>query len=260
MTEAEWLEFTSEDGLRADEESLKRQLYTALKHLKQPRELRLFACACCRRIWDHLPSVERRVVEVAEHYADGLATARETEEAVAALHAVREARPDPEWQATDGAERHARGVAVDAFEAVLHAEMMYGSHDPELKAAIAADWAANAACEWAQSLISRAAELGEYDATAYAAREDEVRAQWRLLADIFGNPFRPVTFDSAWRTTDVLLLARGTYEERAFDRMPILADALQEAGCDSEEILNHCRGEGPHARGYWVLDQILGNR
>ena len=80
-----------------------------------------------------------------------------------------------------------------------------------------------------------------------------------LLRDIFGNPFRPITFDPAWRTSDVMLLAQGIYEEREFSAMPILADALQDAGCDSDDILNHCRDTAtPHARGCWVVDLVLG--
>ena len=80
-----------------------------------------------------------------------------------------------------------------------------------------------------------------------------------LLRDIIGNPFRPVAVDPAWLTSDVLLLARGIYEERAFDRMPILADALQDAGCDSADVLAHCRGANPpHVRGCWVVDLLLG--
>lgn len=61
-----------------------------------------------------------------------------------------------------------------------------------------------------------------------------------------------------WRTTTALALARGIYDERAFDRLPILADALQDAGCDSDDILNHLRGPGPHVRGCWALDLALG--
>ncbi|AWM42432.1 hypothetical protein C1280_28660 [Gemmata obscuriglobus] len=78
------------------------------------------------------------------------------------------------------------------------------------------------------------------------------------MRDIFGNPFRPVVLNPAWRTSDALALARGIYDEGAFDRLPILADALQDAGCDSDDILNHCRGPGPHVRGCWVVDLVLG--
>ncbi|VTU02814.1 Uncharacterized protein (Fragment) OS=uncultured bacterium PE=4 SV=1 [Gemmataceae bacterium] len=80
----------------------------------------------------------------------------------------------------------------------------------------------------------------------------------RMAEDIFGNPFRVVAIDPQWLTSDVLALARGIYDERAFDRMPILADALQDAGCDSADVLDHCRGPGPHVRGCWVVDLVLG--
>ncbi len=82
--------------------------------------------------------------------------------------------------------------------------------------------------------------------------------QARLLRDLLGNPFRPVTIDPAWRTSTVLALADGIYQEKAFDRMPILADALQDAGCDNEAMLDHCRSEEPHVRGCWVVDLLLG--
>jgi hypothetical protein len=81
-----------------------------------------------------------------------------------------------------------------------------------------------------------------------------------MLRDIFGNPFRPVTLDPAWLTSDVLALARGIYDERAFDRMPILADALQDAGCNNDDVLNHCRdANAVHVRGCWLVDLLLGN-
>src|SRR5262249_37771659 len=93
-----------------------------------------------------------------------------------------------------------------------------------------------------------------------AARDRGVEAvaQCALMHDIFGNPFRPTAVDPDWLTSTVALLARGIYEERAFDRMPILADALQDAGCDSDDLLTHLRGSGPHVRGCWALDLVLG--
>ena len=87
----------------------------------------------------------------------------------------------------------------------------------------------------------------------------ERRTHARLLRDIFGNPFRPVAFDPAWRTSTVVALARGMYDTRDFAPMPILADALQDAGCDHPDILDHCRDpEGTHVRGCWVVDLVLG--
>jgi hypothetical protein len=78
------------------------------------------------------------------------------------------------------------------------------------------------------------------------------------IREIFPNPFvAPPRFDPAWLTSTVVALARGSYDERAFDRMPILADALQDAGCDNEELLKHCRGHGVHVRGCWAVDLCL---
>lgn len=87
--------------------------------------------------------------------------------------------------------------------------------------------------------------------------ETELAEKEKLLRCIIGNPFRPVAFDPRWRSEAAVALATGIYAERAFDRMPILADALEEAGCDHPDILAHCRGPGPHARGCWVVDLVL---
>jgi hypothetical protein len=106
-----------------------------------------------------------------------------------------------------------------------------------------------------------------------ASQQDEFNAVWKEAGECieFLREWRETileaaakvygtvpAIDPAWRTTDVVALARGIYEERAFDRMPIMADALQEAGCDNEDILAHCRDtNAPHARGCWVVDLVL---
>jgi hypothetical protein len=84
--------------------------------------------------------------------------------------------------------------------------------------------------------------------------------QAALMRCIFGNPFRPVTLDSAWLAWNggtVRQLAEAIYNEHAFDRMPILADALEDAGCQDEQVLEHCRGQEPHVRGCWCVDLLL---
>jgi hypothetical protein len=95
-----------------------------------------------------------------------------------------------------------------------------------------------------------------------AASEDELVAQAALLRDIFGNPFHPSPplppAVLTWNDGAVRRIAEGIYEGRAFDRLPILADALLDAGCDNEELIQHCRGDGPHVRGCWAVDLILG--
>lgn len=96
-------------------------------------------------------------------------------------------------------------------------------------------------------------KVGEFAEDA----EREVQAQ--LLRCIFGNPFRPITLDPSWLTPTVVSLTNQMYDSRDFSAMSILADALQDANCDNQDVLNHCRGPGPHVRGCWVLD-LLTNR
>jgi hypothetical protein len=85
----------------------------------------------------------------------------------------------------------------------------------------------------------------------------EEREQCALIRDIFGNPFHPITFTASWRTGTAITLSREMYESRDFAAMPILADALQDAGCNNADILDHCRGPGPHVRGCFVVDLLL---
>ena len=92
-------------------------------------------------------------------------------------------------------------------------------------------------------------------APEYAA---ELVVQADLCRDVFENPWRPRRVRPAWRTADVLALAGAMYESRDFGAMPILADALQDAGCDDEEVLSHCREDREHVRGCWVVDLLLG--
>lgn len=87
---------------------------------------------------------------------------------------------------------------------------------------------------------------------------EQIDYQASVLRDLFGNPFRLPVVEPRWRSSDVLGLARAIYEDRVYERMPILADALMDAGCEDEWIIGHCRGDGPHFRGCWVLDLVLG--
>jgi hypothetical protein len=172
-------------------------------------------------------------LEIAERFADGDRSAEELEAMWDAGLNVRAigAAPAP-WRAEDFAEA-AGGDACDrdashgALWAMLNGQ---SAADPEAKEN----------------------EFGEMP------EGTEHRPQVSLLRDIFGNPFHPVTLDPRWRTETVVALASSIYAERAFDRMPILADALEDAGCDNADILTHCRDDGPHVRGCWVIDLLLG--
>ena len=92
------------------------------------------------------------------------------------------------------------------------------------------------------------------------AVQEEQATMWPQLLDVFGNAYQSVTLAPRWRTTNVHELARTIYDEEAFDRLPILADALEDAGCTDRDILDHCRQPGEHVRGCWVVDLVLGKK
>lgn len=112
--------------------------------------------------------------------------------------------------------------------------------------------------EWFRRWAAWAAAKPRIGAIPPMAFIESVPSSRELLADIYGDPFRPVAFDPGWRTEPVVALARQMYEVRDFGPMPVLADALDDAGCDQPDILSHCRGPGPHVRGCWVVDLVLG--
>jgi hypothetical protein len=190
------------------------------------RQLRLFSCACCRAI-RHLiaESSYRDIVEEAERFADGKSN-------VLRLNSV-EQRAYTKC-GTPG-QNHALWAAVHTASQ----QYVYSAdgHDKS----------------WTQAAWAVVKSQG-----TDSAFQDASRAQANLLRDIFLNPFYPATLDPAWQTTNVLALAEAVYNDRAFDRMPILGDALEEAGCTSAEILDHCRSGSEHVRGCWVVDLILG--
>jgi hypothetical protein len=213
-----------------------------------PRKMHLFGSACCRRVW-HLLQDPRshRAVEVAERYADGLASRKELasarQDALAAWRTPRAAATEM------GLELAARAAARCA-----------ASNGRE---------AGRSASQDAAKAVGNTAYFGTGGAATHPidfwhhtiALEEEEQA--RLFRDIIGPlPFRPVTIEPSllrWSDSTALRLAEGVYEEKAFDRMGILADALTDAGCDNEEALAHCREQGAlHTRGCWVLDLLLG--
>jgi hypothetical protein len=211
-----------------------------LKDRASTRKLRLFAVACCLRFRSLFETdvVSLQAVETAELFADGRATTKQlrlarTSVAVfwgpgmdRSLRTVREA-------ARATTQLHAVGAALDTSREVLRLAGV------------------STRCDEQRAREAAAAER--------CAIRTERQRQIATLHHLFGNPFRPVTVEPGWLTSDVLLLARGIYTERAFDRMPILADALQDAGCTSAEMLTHLRAGTDHARGCWVLDALLGN-
>jgi hypothetical protein len=125
---------------------------------------------------------------------------------------------------------------------------------------------ANAACQLSSAVCPHPqwvaaqaiSQTGWYAAELTVGCTGDTMMEGRLIRDIFGNPFRPVTLNPNWLSPTVQNLAMSIYTEREFDRMPILADALEDAGCTNDDILDHCRTGQDHVRGCWVLDLVLG--
>ena len=241
MTEDEWLVCTNP-----------QEMLKFLREKANDRKLRLFACGCCRRI-SHLltDGRSRKAIEYAERYADRLATDAERQLVrAAALEASREIL-------TSGGGDSAADMAASAVCYAVEADEDF-HHAPEGDEFTAGWGAAYCAVEsvihGVQRLPSRAAS------TLFQAitRQAEQAVQVALLRDIFGNPFRSVSVDPAWQTPATAGLARTAYDDPAFEQnLPVLADALEDAGCADADILAHCRGPGPHVRGCWVADLLL---
>lgn len=219
-----------------------RPLICFLGDMASQRKLRLFAVACCRRIWERLPDeVNRTAVLIAERFADGLAT---NEERIDALRRIDATRPkdDPEYVVIHTLEPDARDNGLPAANA------NYGD---------AFDAAKYASRHCLHAVLPQPLS---WDDDCAEIEAPHAVAQCELLHDIFGNPFRPVTSDPAWPTSTVVSLSQAIYDDRAFDQMPILADALEDAGCTNAHIMGHCRSAGEHVRGCWALDLLLGKQ
>jgi hypothetical protein len=243
MTEVEWL-------TRADPTSM----LSYLQDKTSDRKLRLFACALCRSVW-HLLQDERSraAITTGERFADRLAPEHERRSARRAAVSARRSlaawfyrrqRLHAEDEAPDGAPIAAADAAVCAV-----ARMPFTPEVPE---------AGDRTLQFDLLLEVTTARLIE-DPDRRA--ESERQAQAGLLRDIAGNPFRPSSLNATRlnpRNGLVRSMARQIYEEHSFADLPILADALEDAGCDNREILDHCRGPGEHARGCWVVDLLLG--
>jgi hypothetical protein len=140
----------------------------------------------------------------------------------------------------------------------LQAEAAHYFASAYTSVAYPADSAFAAAAEaWSNISIGLAMTLKNKEAHA-----TEVSVLAGLARDVLGNPFRPVpAVDAAWLKREagaIHMLATGIYEQRAFRRLPLLADALEDAGCTDADLLGHLRGPGPHVRGCWAVDLVLG--
>jgi hypothetical protein len=222
MTEQEWLACTDPTPMLA-----------FLGGRVGRRKFRLFACGCVRLVWHLLRDPRsRQAVETAERYADG--------------------------RASRGQLRAAKAEASRAVGS---------SWGPG--AAREAAWAAASCVGWwgggEANVPVHAVAAAVYDVlrpgmavTAAQVAADQRCSQAALLRDLLDNPFRPVAFDPSWRTRTASAVAQVIYDGRDFSLLPVLADALEDAGCEEPEVLAHCRGGGEHVRGCWVADLVLG--
>jgi hypothetical protein len=220
MTEAEWLACSDPWDL----------IYGTSP--RSARKERLLGCICCRSIW-HLFTDERSrlSVEAAEQWADGEVPDQVLAEMRIAAQKAQETvsrRVADEAPFEDRTRLEAVRAAIQVAELDKHEVCMAAHH--------------------ARSAIK------------YSSSREKEQQLTPLIRDLVGNPFRPVTLNPVWQTATVTSLAQAIYDERAFDRMPILADALEDAGCTSAAILQHCRQPGEHCRGCWVVDLLLGKQ
>jgi hypothetical protein len=237
VTEAGWLEcrdpgpmLTALFGCPPDEDDAYPGTDPTIPGFASMRKLRLFGCACCRRVWDRLPSPDgRTAVELAERYADG-----------------------------------AGGGITGWLRRQWLMDCLMGQAEAEAQSRV---WR-ESSITWAPFCVLKSDPKPHLEASWYVrsrSGDGEAGAQVLLLRDLFGNPFRPVTLGRSWRTPTVASLAQAAYDERCLPsgnldaaRLAVLSDALEESGCNESEILTHLRSPRAHARGCWVLDLILG--
>jgi hypothetical protein len=222
MTEQEW-----------EQSDFIRGMVEFLLDKQSRRKFQLFAVACCRALWDRFPpGPARETVNVAERFADGMATDEELRASKSVCDPL--TMDSDRWISLPA--QAADSVACCGFETPGHASRV-------------------AKCTWYLATCGMKVGSLEFRITLDQHRELQVE----LLHEIAGNPFRAVRAEREWLTSTVLVLARQMYDAREFSAMPILADALQDAGCDNAAVLAHCRDtSAPHVRGCWVVDLILG--
>jgi hypothetical protein len=223
MTEGEWLTCTDVLALLAE---------PTAHGEKAKRRLRLFSIACCRRLsrWIVNPRL-LKCLEASERYADGKLKDSGLD------HWTAEANKS--WQA---AEKSAKRIRNKAAVIRAHHAIAYTCLTDRYEAYGSA----------ARIILGAEKEFGK-------PFVEEMRSLFpRLFRDVFPNPYRPIRFDPAWRTATVARVAGAIYADQGWDEMPILADALEEAGCSEGKVLAHCREPGTLVRGCWVVDWAKG--
>jgi hypothetical protein len=250
MTEQEWLNCSDPTPM-----------LEFLRGKASARKLRLFACACCRR-FRMSPDKGGRTgaaVHAAERFADGLCNEKEMRAARAG--AMQDVVWLQEWALSESADKGLLEVARAAVE-TTRVGWVWKRRAAWHAASGAAAMAQQSA--WIAPWDAPEAETGweaPWEPHRETARASERRAQAGLISCIIGNPLRPISLPAtvlSWKDGAIPRLAQTIYDERVFDCLPSLADALEEAGWTEATLLAHCRQQGPHARGCWPVDLILG--
>jgi len=244
MTESEW--FSETDVLT---------LVRWIAPRASPRKLRLYFCGGCRQI-EHLLFDPGSVgaLEASEEFADGLASASE-------LASQDWAAEPPTWgfdfdvDIVNDHPRYASGFLPELVQLGALSESILSGGEWRVNEAVRDRLVAAAEIAW--ELIQENLNLEHF---SWHIPHVEWPGRW-LIDCLFGNPFKPVQVDPAWlswNSGSIPAVARSIYDERAFDRLPMVANMLSDSGCRSLDILNHCRDDGHHVRGCWVLDLLLG--
>jgi hypothetical protein len=248
MTEAQWLA-CSEPGQMLAFARL-AEYHPARR--PTPRKFRLAGCACCRAIWALLPDEsDRQAVEVAERCADGQADTADLHRACgrAVSSAAVVCLRDP-----GAAAQNAAWLALKMRAAPRKANWPVALEQAATRIAAAGNMGV------AARVVRKAARSRLRRAEAEASAHDRLEV-CDLLRDVLGNLHRPAVTAPSWAEAGagrVLAIAESIYNDRSFAELPVLADALEDAGCADEAFLGHLRGLGPHARGCWALDALLG--
>jgi hypothetical protein len=261
MTEAEWNISTDAGRMLSFVAGSASAVVSVGGRFLSERRLRLFLVGCCRRWWPVF-TAERltTAIETMERYADGEASDSDRDQARQlaqnAVYYASESLSEATYHRTDFSEAECAFEAAQAARIVCLPGDQWRTlplHDPDgVRSAYGLAQIARVAAGWTARTRGGAASDRQ------AVIDAEQAAQANLLRCVAGNPFHAVRAEPDWRTAPVVGIAEAIYAERAFDRLPILADALEDAGCADADVLTHCRAHPEHARGCWVVDMVLG--
>jgi hypothetical protein len=211
---------------------------------RQTRKSRLYLVACARRLWPHLPGVLHAIVQLAELCTDNI---REYDSVRQSTAMIASSLMQSQGTRLD---LQAACEELANFQLLQHLDCQQtpdASREPALNATAWRSLAALVYLPFEPNTPPYSWVLREHHSVV-------------LLREVFHNPWKMPTIQPDWRTETVNTLARTMYASRDFSAMPILADALQDAGCDDDDILDHCRAPGEHVRGCWVVDLVLSKR